>query len=142
MVSSCASYERRFGQGSQKRLRSKIFWEEETQRRHCMSFPLAGRTLGGACGDEVCQFRHIRKSFSTFAISAGRYISKNPTYRSCPRLRRNIQGSVVGTTELESVTSCMSSKRSNQLSYAPVNGKYRAYYNRILLECQAFYSDF
>src|SRR5690606_38619244 len=25
----------------------------------------------------------------------------------------------VGTTELESVTSCMSSKRSNQLSYAP-----------------------
>ena len=27
---------------------------------------------------------------------------------------------VVGTTELESVTSCMSSKRSNQLSYAPV----------------------
>ena len=28
----------------------------------------------------------------------------------------------VGTTELESVTSCMSSKRSNQLSYAPVRG--------------------
>ena len=27
---------------------------------------------------------------------------------------------VVGTTELESVTSCMSSKRSNQLSYAPM----------------------
>ncbi len=27
---------------------------------------------------------------------------------------------MVGTTELESVTSCMSSKRSNQLSYAPV----------------------
>lgn len=25
----------------------------------------------------------------------------------------------MGTTELESVTSCMSSKRSNQLSYAP-----------------------
>ena len=27
---------------------------------------------------------------------------------------------LVGTTELESVTSCMSSKRSNQLSYAPI----------------------
>lgn len=35
-------------------------------------------------------------------------------------LRHDIQGSMVGTTELESVTSCMSSKRSNQLSYAPV----------------------
>ena len=28
---------------------------------------------------------------------------------------------MVGTTELESVTSCLSSRRSNQLSYAPVN---------------------
>ena len=28
---------------------------------------------------------------------------------------------MVGTTELESVTSCMSSKRSNQLSYAPAD---------------------
>ena len=28
---------------------------------------------------------------------------------------------MVGTAELESATSCMSSKRSNQLSYAPVN---------------------
>ncbi len=36
------------------------------------------------------------------------------------RLRYNIQGFVVGTTELESVTSCMSSMRSNQLSYAPI----------------------
>ena len=35
-------------------------------------------------------------------------------------LRHDIQGSMVGTTELESVTSCMSSKRSNRLSYAPV----------------------
>ena len=28
---------------------------------------------------------------------------------------------MVGTAELESATSCMSSKRSNQLSYAPVH---------------------
>ena len=28
---------------------------------------------------------------------------------------------MVGTAELESATSCMSSKRSNQLSYAPIN---------------------
>ena len=31
---------------------------------------------------------------------------------------------MVGTTELESVTSCMSSKRSNQLSYAPIDNGY------------------
>ena len=30
-------------------------------------------------------------------------------------------GFLVGTAELESATSCMSSKRSNQLSYAPEN---------------------
>ena len=35
--------------------------------------------------------------------------------------RHDIQSFVVGTAELESATSCMSSKRSNQLSYAPVN---------------------
>ncbi len=45
---------------------------------------------------------------------------RNPTHRrKSVRPRHDIQGSVVGTTELESVTSCMSSKRSNQLSYAP-----------------------
>ena len=38
---------------------------------------------------------------------------------------------MVGTTELESVTSCMSSKRSNQLSYAP------AYNDTIIPELQA-----
>ena len=35
--------------------------------------------------------------------------------------RHDIQSFVVGTAELESATSCMSSKRSNQLSYAPAN---------------------
>ena len=30
------------------------------------------------------------------------------------------EGGVVGLTELESVTSCVSSRRSNQLSYKPV----------------------
>ena len=35
---------------------------------------------------------------------------------TCARQR----GFVVGTAELESATSCMSSKRSNQLSYAPI----------------------
>ena len=43
---------------------------------------------------------------------------------------------MVGTTELESVTFCMSSKRSNQLSYAPVNQLY--YHNLIFLSCQHF----
>ena len=43
---------------------------------------------------------------------------------------------MVGTTELESVTFCMSSKRSNQLSYAPVNQPY--YHNLIFLSCQHF----
>lgn len=42
---------------------------------------------------------------------------------------------MVGTTELESVTSCMSSKRSNQLSYAPVNNGYHTKNSRA---CQAF----
>ena len=36
----------------------------------------------------------------------------SPKWQASPRVQ-------VGTTELESVTSCMSSKRSNQLSYAP-----------------------
>ncbi len=36
----------------------------------------------------------------------------------CPLLTAH--SVLVGTTELESVTSCMSSKRSNQLSYAPI----------------------
>ena len=50
-----------------------------------------------------------------FAISA-----KNKTpYIGVKKEKHNIQGFLVGTTELESVTSCMSSKRSNQLSYAP-----------------------
>ena len=42
---------------------------------------------------------------------------------------------MVGTTELESVTSCMSSKRSNQLSYAPVDNDY---HTPIPRACQAF----
>ena len=33
--------------------------------------------------------------------------------------RRDSVDEIVGVTELESVTSCMSSKRSNQLSYTP-----------------------
>ena len=46
----------------------------------------------------------------------------------------NIWGLMVGTTELESVTSCMSSKRSNQLSYAPMDN---AYHTPIQSSCQA-----
>ena len=48
--------------------------------------------------------------------------AKNKTpYIGVNKEKHNIQGFLVGTTELESVTSCMSSKRSNQLSYAPVD---------------------
>ena len=43
---------------------------------------------------------------------------------------------LVGTAELESATSCMSSKRSNQLSYAPV--KY-IYFNNFKRTLQAIY---
>ncbi len=50
-------------------------------------------------------------------------------------LRHDIQGSMVGTTELESVTSCMSSKRSNLLSYAPMDNGYHTKKSRA---CQAF----
>ena len=54
-------------------------------------------------------------------------------------IRHDIQGLLVGTTELESVTSCMSSKRSNQLSYAPVNN---AYHTKNSCVCQAFCAGF
>ncbi len=41
---------------------------------------------------------------------------------------------MVGTAELESATSCMSSKRSNQLSYAPVSN---SYFNSLIKTLQA-----
>ena len=53
-------------------------------------------------------------------------------------IRHDIQGLLVGTTELESVTSCMSSKRSNQLSYAPVNNGYNT---KKTYACQAFCAE-
>lgn len=42
----------------------------------------------------------------------------------------------LGTTEVESVTSCMSSKRSNQLSYAPISNA--IYYTLYFSDCQQF----
>src|SRR4051794_32292578 len=57
---------------------------------------------------------------------------KNSTHKarrasqSCVHAKRwrhpcsHSNGRKVGVTELESVTSCMSSKRSNQLSYTPI----------------------
>ena len=68
---------------------------------------------------------------ANFAISARRrkillcYVAVSyktkPHISACKKEKHNIQGFLVGTTELESVISCMSSKRSNQLSYAPVD---------------------
>ena len=43
------------------------------------------------------------------------YVANVSRYQLC-----YIPEIMVGTAELESATSCMSSKRSNQLSYAPV----------------------
>lgn len=62
------------------------------------------------------------KTFRLFIASKilRRYKKQNPIYRRTILSQHDIQDFMVGTTELESVTSCMSSKRSNQLSYAPV----------------------
>ena len=61
----------------------------------------------------------IEKAARTDARAAFIHKKQKP-HTSAILSSHNVQSFMVGTAELESATSCMSSKRSNQLSYAPV----------------------